>query len=647
MVILQEFPIQGIPAKVIGMLPRSANRMDTAGFRRVRAPLRPLWVLLSLLLLAAPWLSGPAHGEGRDAPDVRVLIDVSGSMRETDPGNLRVPATRLLVNLIPEHARAGVWTFGTEAAPLVPLGEVDGAWRERAMQRTARIGSSDRYTDIADGLSQVDRNWLGAEGGARVVILLTDGQVDVDEDARLDERSRMEILQRRIPAMRAQGVRLYAVGLSAAADQRMLEQLAIRTGGFAVVARDADELLAAFLEIFSAALPVNGVPVERQRFRVDPSVRELTVIAVHPHRSEPVALLPPGGVLWTADTHDRGVRWLAQDTFSMIHVPGPVAGEWALHGGGVDTRVHIHSDLRLVMTGLPAHLLAGEEFEIRAVLRDADQPLADDAFQDLLHYRLQVLPPAGAPAALEAASSSGPGVRARFRAPAEAGLYRIEAFASAGILQRTASQLVRVYDQAFVAYQETVVTGDSEQQRFRLAVRGDVIRLRDLRVRGDLRGPDGSRRAVAVSSGRESGRWEAEVPVAAGVHEFRFYLEGFNSNGRRFSTQSEALLFGAPEAPAQPAAPADPAAEPAAPQDPVAPAGGWLLVVVALLGGGGALAGWLWWRRRAAGAAGDTASTAVDDPAGQEQPDADLPPVVSLTQAPGEDRGGPEGRGTS
>lgn len=44
--------------------------------------------------------------------DVRILIDVSGSMKKTDPSNLRVPAMKLINGLIPAGAKAGVWTFG-------------------------------------------------------------------------------------------------------------------------------------------------------------------------------------------------------------------------------------------------------------------------------------------------------------------------------------------------------------------------------------------------------------------------------------------------------------------------------------------------------------------------------------------------------
>src|SRR6187402_3821518 len=40
--------------------------------------------------------------------DVRVLIDISGSMKQTDPQNLRKPAVDLIARLLPDKSRAGI-----------------------------------------------------------------------------------------------------------------------------------------------------------------------------------------------------------------------------------------------------------------------------------------------------------------------------------------------------------------------------------------------------------------------------------------------------------------------------------------------------------------------------------------------------------
>lgn len=64
--------------------------------------------------------------------DFRVVIDVSGSMKKTDPQNLRVPALKLINGLIPSGSRAGVWIFGKYVDMAVKWGEVNDNWRQQA-----------------------------------------------------------------------------------------------------------------------------------------------------------------------------------------------------------------------------------------------------------------------------------------------------------------------------------------------------------------------------------------------------------------------------------------------------------------------------------------------------------------------------------
>ena len=83
------------------------------GFKRI-------WVAAVLLLFSwqvfaqDPALSLPGNA------DVRIVVDISGSMKETDPQNLRRPAVRLLARTLPEGASAGLWTFGQYVNMLVP-----------------------------------------------------------------------------------------------------------------------------------------------------------------------------------------------------------------------------------------------------------------------------------------------------------------------------------------------------------------------------------------------------------------------------------------------------------------------------------------------------------------------------------------------
>ena len=61
-------------------------------------------VLALMLALTLIMKVSPALSDER-LPDVRLLIDVSGSMRESDPNNLRQPALDLMLRLLPENSR--------------------------------------------------------------------------------------------------------------------------------------------------------------------------------------------------------------------------------------------------------------------------------------------------------------------------------------------------------------------------------------------------------------------------------------------------------------------------------------------------------------------------------------------------------------
>jgi hypothetical protein len=82
--------------------------------------------------------------------DLRVLIDVSGSMKHNDPHNLRAPALRLLVGLVPEGSRAGVWTFGRFVNMPVKLGRVNQTWKQMARAEAGKIHSNGLFTNIEE-----------------------------------------------------------------------------------------------------------------------------------------------------------------------------------------------------------------------------------------------------------------------------------------------------------------------------------------------------------------------------------------------------------------------------------------------------------------------------------------------------------------
>src|SRR5690554_914118 len=112
--------------------------------------------------------------------DVRIIVDISGSMKETDPANLRRPAVRLLARMLPAGAEAGVWTFGQYVNMLVPHATVDDTWRDTVIERSEQINSVALYTNLGLAMEKAGDDWL-SDGTLENthLILLSDGKVDI------------------------------------------------------------------------------------------------------------------------------------------------------------------------------------------------------------------------------------------------------------------------------------------------------------------------------------------------------------------------------------------------------------------------------------------------------------------------------------
>lgn len=341
---------------------------------------RALLIATSLLLAAGTAASAPSQ------PDVRVLIDVSGSMKDNDPANLRVPALHLLVGLLPAHARAGIWTFAQSAERQIAAGSVDDTWKQRAGAAADAIHSRGQLTDIETALRAATEGWETEDTNSRrSLILLTDGMVDTGSDtASRDSRSR--ILEQRVAALERSGAAVHAIALSAHADHELLEHLAIATGGWYERADDAGQLERLFLRMFEKATQPDTVPISGNRFSVDNSIDEMTVLVFREEEAPPMRLLTPdGSALVSDDAGDETVHWRAGSGYDMVTVQAPATGDWHIEGEvDPDNRVMVVTDLRLEVAALPSHVVPGTDLLVEASLSEGGKPMQHADFLRLV-----------------------------------------------------------------------------------------------------------------------------------------------------------------------------------------------------------------------------------------------------------------------
>jgi len=356
-------------------------------------------MFVSLLSFCA--VSSAAESPAKPS-DVRIIIDISGSMKETDPENLRIPALNLLVELLPDQSQAGVWTFGRYVNMLVPLAAVDQSWRDAAKEQGKSVNSVGLHTNLTEALAKASWKVAADSGFNHSVILLTDGKIDMAEAGQNAEQvnsaERTRLFNEVLPVYAAAGARIHTLALSDGADKSLLQQISLETGGLFLQASSADELLKAFLKAFDRAVPVEQVPMDDNRFDIDASVKEFTALIFRKGGGKETRLIQPdGSVITYADAQPEGaVRWHQDVNFDLITVQSPQTGSWVADADlDPDNRVQILSDLTLNVEGLPVSLFSGNPLELEISLKNAGSIVAEDALLRLTDISLKVTAPDG------------------------------------------------------------------------------------------------------------------------------------------------------------------------------------------------------------------------------------------------------------
>jgi len=327
-------------------------------------------VMAQLVWLFFLCLSLPYFVQAEAVTDVRVLIDVSGSMKKNDPNNLRSPALKMLVGLLPENTQSGIWTFGRYVNMQVKLGKVDKTWKQKAMLEANKIHSRGLFTNIEDALIRASEGWHKPDPRyERHLILLTDGVVDVSKDARLNEQSRRRVLHDILPRLEAADVTVHSIALSRNTDEELLNALSGSTRGSFVQVDKAEELQRVFFKIFERSVKPDTLPIEENKFTVDKHVSDITVLIFLAKDSPATQLSLPNGKTWSFKKHPKSVSWSHDKGYDLITVKGPLAGEWKLQAKvDPDNRVMIVTNLRMKVDKLPNTIMIGEAFDVRARL---------------------------------------------------------------------------------------------------------------------------------------------------------------------------------------------------------------------------------------------------------------------------------------
>ena len=474
--------------------------------------------------------------------DIRLLIDISGSMKKNDPANLRIPAVSLLTELIPDGDKAGVWTFGQWVNNLVRSKVVDDAWRLDAKIQAKKINSVALYTNIGAVLEKASDDFAkpDTDFSNTHFILLTDGMVDIDRDPTKNESERERVLTSVLKTFKDRGAKIHAVSLSKNADLSLMDKLAIQTGGQSAVAESSEELTKVFVQALNQAVPSEEVPIEGNEFVIDSSIEEFTALIFRGDDGLPTEIISPDKSIYQYGKKDPDVKWFQDRGYDLITITRPLEGTWKIKSDiQPESRVTVVSNLQLDVSKLPANFFAGEQLKVDVSFIEDGNRVTNSDFLSLLDIQLQLKTEEGKSASKSMSDPENPPSGGVFSESitklSKVGQYEVTVLVDGKTFKRSKRQVVNL--RAPFDFEFSVKSGEAEPY-YELVVTplNDSISLDETTIFVKTKFPDNTSLISALETEQGNNRWVLQIPPdkGDGVYEVAVKVKSKTNAGQDF-----------------------------------------------------------------------------------------------------------------
>ncbi len=267
------------------------------------------------------------------------------------------------------------------------------------------------------------------------------------------------------------------------------------------------------------------------RFRVDPSVEQMTFVIYRADNSQPVVLVRPDGKKYYASRFPDNVRWYQESSMDIISVDNPMPGPWQAIGKVTPkNKIKLISNLKLEAQPLPERLFEGEELKFTARLTSDDQPLVLRDFLDRVNLKVtftkyiesvESLSKDARPIPIELGvfeddgqgldEQAGDGVfTVSLPITAQPNKYRVRITSGNGVFLRALEQEVLVYPPPM---ESTFIQSRNEGTPHQIVFSGEqgMIEPGSVAAHIDHQGPDGDN--LAVETRAENGSLKASLDI--------------------------------------------------------------------------------------------------------------------------------------
>lgn len=354
-------------------------------------------LLVVLMLFCLPHMIFASTNN--DKLDAVLVIDASGSMKETDPNKLGLEGVKLFIDMMASTGnQVGVVTYGAEVDEVYPMAKVNSQSDKEAIKSFVDgIARELEYTDITSGLSKaidIENSRDTSDGNSPLIIIFTDGNNAVGGVKNRDYTAIDNDLKNLLQEAKSKDYPIYTIGLNdnGKLNEDYLKNISNQTDALAFIAKKPEELPDILTQIFAAHsnLKVQSLPsligtgdFEEVMINIpNGNVLEANISATASQAVE-FQLVDPNGESKVIPSSD--VTLHESNSYHLLKVLRPMEGDWKLYvkgmpGDQINIDLVYNYDLDVTVEPFSQTAFAkGDNLKVSAYLSLQGSAIYDDA----------------------------------------------------------------------------------------------------------------------------------------------------------------------------------------------------------------------------------------------------------------------------
>lgn len=320
-------------------------------------------VILTVVIYCFPVniMANTGQSSGMDAI---LVLDLSGSMKQTDPEKVALEGAKLFIDMMASSgSRAGFVAFTDKIVQTYNLSTISSVDDKKNIKDAIDILDYSGDTDIGAAANKAIQMLEEASdvGNKKMILLFTDGETDLPKGVPSEteaEAVSFEQANATIASAEAEGIPIYTVGLNAngQVDTALITNMANSTGAKNNIVTSASELPAIFNDIFADFVEseINDLGVitiadsntfEERTFNIpNDSVLEANIVMITGGTGNltELELKDSRGNIYQPDGNN--IILSMSGNYNMLKMLAPSSGDWILRIKG-DQGCEIHVNL--------------------------------------------------------------------------------------------------------------------------------------------------------------------------------------------------------------------------------------------------------------------------------------------------------------